>query len=572
LSPLGAFGGKVVGVNGFEMAGETPEARRGELAEASDGAVAEQLFALARRVAAVDLEALAAAARLPVDEVTAGPFTAAAIGLGVEEGVTTVALELRRQDPWPARLAPASVRDPAHGTWSRGVLHRGKYQGFLQDEPLAAYDPSHFAKWAPHEMLHRAAGFFFRPGMSRWELYLGARLGEVVPVVAWYGAEQALRGPEERAFHRLDEARSHAAGAVEGAFLRLDDAALRARCARAVATIRTGLTHFERELAAIDRELLTGVVQPCPWRHLDSSSDAMAYAVGHGARLADPTVAAALGGMPGASADLEDYRDRVVGLFDRLLFGPWFVPPSPTARLRRRLADWVHRLAHRGIDGAALLEGDLDAGRRWIDGRLAEAEADAVLADGLDGLDLEQLAAGLASVAPRSLERFEEDRLGALADAIARGGRRPLAARLAAALRAEGRTRWAELAELEGAIAAAPRDDAVERLAEPRRDDEAGVLFAHRGAAILEPTHDVMASYGLDEGFAPEAGAPLIVVGRPDGDVSVVPCPSVTWFRGLQARARPVAEARAALDVPDPDPWIDELLDAGALGWRGAAR
>jgi hypothetical protein len=143
------------------------------------------------------------------------------------------------------------VRDPDHGVWDRGALRSGKYQGFLADEPFAIYDPSHVSKWGPHELLHRAAAFFFRAGATRWEHYLGARLNELVPVVAWYGAEQAMR-LDEGAFDRAAAGRAPSAGRDDARWLSEDESALMGRARRAAPIFREGLAHFERELAAID--------------------------------------------------------------------------------------------------------------------------------------------------------------------------------------------------------------------------------------------------------------------------------------------------------------------------------
>ena len=82
------------------------------------------------------------------------------------------------------------------------MLHTGKYQAFLQDGAYSAFDPSHIAKWGPHEQMHRACSFFWREDASDFELYLGSRLNELLPVTLWYGADQLVR-LDEQDFSRL---------------------------------------------------------------------------------------------------------------------------------------------------------------------------------------------------------------------------------------------------------------------------------------------------------------------------------------------------------------------------------
>ncbi|MEM9068955.1 MAG: hypothetical protein AAGE52_10630, partial [Myxococcota bacterium] len=145
----------------------TPAARRDAYRELSEESLADRLCTWMLDLRRIDAEVLAAYAQLPVGEVIASPFALRAVALGVERGVTSVHRELRALLPWSF-----GVHDPDHGVWDRGALHVGKYQSFQAEAPFATFDPLHDAKWAPHEFLHRALGFFFRPTMSRFELYL----------------------------------------------------------------------------------------------------------------------------------------------------------------------------------------------------------------------------------------------------------------------------------------------------------------------------------------------------------------------------------------------------------------
>src|SRR5690606_9174290 len=62
-----------------------------------------------------------------------------------------------------------------------------------REAAYATYDPNHRLKWRSHELLHRRVGFFWRPDLTRFEAYLGARLSELLPVVHWYGFDEIHR-------------------------------------------------------------------------------------------------------------------------------------------------------------------------------------------------------------------------------------------------------------------------------------------------------------------------------------------------------------------------------------------
>lgn len=589
----------------LEASGSTPAARRAHLASLTDAALAEQLFALASSSRSAPHAPIARAASLPLAEVVASPFALRAVALGVEVGARTLHLELRARPDWPVLLGvPEEVRDPDHDAWDRGVLRSGKYQGFLADDAFAVYDPSHVSKWGPHEMMHRAAGFFLRAGATRWEHYLGARLNELVPVVLFYGPEQAMR-LDEGAFDRAAAGRAPAARLEQARWLSDEDAALRARAAACVAVFREGLAHFERELAAIDEELATGRRVRAPHPLLDASSDATAYVVGHYERLSiiAPAMEAIL---PEAIAcrDAGEYRDRVELLFDRLLFAPIELDLERAAARAsgRCVFDLVHRALHLGEGALGDLAPHLDEARRavaaawggasadlaaWrarVEGALAEEEAALVLADGSTPA-LEVLAEGVASVLPCTFALQDDEALARFASSEAIWDRAPLAARVASWLDRED---LREMARLEQAIAAAERDDQVERLCAPpeelpevidgaivrsasfvRMRFEHGVVEAHAASSAGEPVTQ------LDR--APSSW----LVGAYFDGVSVVPCPdavSRAWER-LEHAAADAAELTAMIDahlgeVPegwpeDGEAWLRELLHAGAVGWLG---
>ena len=597
----------------------TPAGRRAMLSAASDGALVDALVAMAHALRqAHRLHApLARAASLPLAEVVASPFGLRAVALGVEVGSSARHRELRLGLEWPDELVGAEeIRDPDHGVWDRGILKTGKYQGFMADEPFASYDPSHVSKWGPHELMHRAAGFFYRPGATRWETYLGARLNELVPVVLFYGPEQVMR-LDEGAFEREASGRHPSARLEDARWLVEDDGALEARAARTIAQLRAGLAHFESELKAIDEELRTGRRVRASHPFLDASSDATAYVVGHHARLASPAVTAVLARV-GADARADDvalYRDRVEALFDRLLFASLSIDLEASGERsdRREVWDLLLRAAHLGEgmedeleemldDAAEVLAGagrpDLSAWRARIALALGDEAAEAVLRNGsVDGHALAQLADGVSQVAPCAWgllddhRRGEEGALARLAASDALWDRAPLAERVGSWLREEGvDAAVSDVARFEAAIVGARRDDGVERLcvpidALPDALDE-GELVRSEGFARMDLEHEVLtvhAAFADGEELAwPARGPTTLLVGAFFDGVSVLPLPgavAAAWD-ALEDAARPARSILRAIDAAlteaelpegwpqDGEGWVRELLVAGALGWR----
>lgn len=600
--------------------GGSPAARRRALARLSDGEIAERLVPMAKALqAAREVHApLAVAASLPLAEVLASPFALRAVAMGVEVGATTRHVELRRRPEWPEALVGAEeVRDPDHGVWDRGALKSGKYQGFMADEPFATYDPTHVSKWGPHELMHRAAGFLWRRGLTRWELYLGARLNELVPVVLFYGPEQVMR-LDEGSFDWRAAGMRPAARLEDARWLGETDAELLARAARGAPVLRHALDHFENELAAIDQELATGRRVRVPHPVLDASSDATAYVVGHHSRLSDSAVGSVLSCVPRAvrSEDPLEYRNRIECLFDRLLFEPLQVDLETAAQRRcaRVVWDLLLRSAHLGEgveadllplldDAAAVLAGhapvEIDRWCERLRDALGEEDAASVLADGSleqiaahlsdrreesgrtrgdagagvlwDRVDLEQLADGVGQVAPCAWTLLDdEEALRRFAASAALWQRAPLADRVVSFLESEGTTPGAVLAmaRFERAIVSAQRDDGIERLAVPEEelpeDLAGGVVVRSEGFERLDLDYDVLSVHA---GHA--AGEPLVtpdrkpttlLVGAHFDGVSVLPLPpavSAAWD-ALELAARPAHELIAAIDRALEDregPW-----------------
>ena len=551
--------------------GSNPEARRRGVSRLSDRRLAARLADHARRLRRFDLTPLAEVVGIPHAEVVASPFAARMCAMAAEVGATSRPRELRRLIDWADSIDPA-VRDPDHDVWDRGALRTGKYQAFTAEAPMAVYDPSYDSKWGPHELLHRAVGFFFRPDQTRFELYIGARLNELLPVTSFYGIEQAMR-LDELGFDRRTAARRPQASLDHARWRVEDHSALDRRAAMAAHVFREGLDHFERELSAIDEEMRTG--RPVRTQHpfLDTSSDAMAYTVGHHRRLGQAAVGRVL--AADAHADLGEYRDHIVCCADRLLFGALDPSPRPDLTRRREARDLLLRAAHLGegveVDLEPLFDGhDPDTLRERLPQQLGVEEAELVLADGSsEGAALGQLAEGLQQVFPQTMARSP----GLAAIFAADGGalqRGPLVDRFARLLTLERHERTlaegpSELARLEVAIARAVRDDAVERLSVPveslPEDLSAGVLMPHRFAERLDLSRDVLAVHALNDPQAPveQLQNTLLVFGFMDA-VSVVSVPAEIADRLGQGVAFP-----AQLIAPER---AGELLLAGAVGWR----
>lgn len=534
-------------LRGLEAAGLGASAaeRREALASLSDGAIAERLLPMGRALREVDARALATEAGLPLGEVVASPFGMRAVAMAVREGATTRHRELRLELTGPP---DPSIADPDHGVWDRGALRTGKYQGFYAESPFATFDPSHTAKWGPHELMHRAAGFCFSPSLTRFELYLAARLNELVPVVLWYGPDQVMRLDED-AFDRRDAGARKEADPERARWL---GDALEDRARATARWLRAGVTHFERELAAIDEELATGRRVTVRHHHagartLDASSDATAYVVGHEARLRAAPVVEALSAAPERwrAGSVALYRDRVEELFDRLLFEDLSIDPVSIGPLREERARWdrAHREALAAVAGEPVELARLDG------------------SSGAEALD--QLADGLGQVAPASFG-LDEGSLADFARSEALWRRAPLAERWVDHLEAGPRR---ELARLEAAIVTAGRDDAIEHLCEPL--GEGGRIVWSDAVQRLALTHDAL---GAHAHFA-ETGEPvepfeeaqhLLVVGFGEG-VSVVPVPPAL------ARLVGTGTIDAVREAVAPDPveaWLPELVAAGVLGWR----
>ena len=483
------------------------------------------------RLRAVDVAALAAHARLPPGEVAASPFGLRAVALAVRAGATSVDRETRTLIDW---TGTPITEDPNHGVWEAGRLHVGKYQAFLQDAPFATYDPAHIAKWGPHELMHRAAGFFWRRDMGRFELYLGARLNELLPVALWYGPDQWLRlrdgadGFVRAAAPR--EAPLEAAVWLDGDFGAMGST---------LCWLRSGFEHVAGELAVIDREGASGRTLASPVHRggavLDASSDAAAYVLGHYERLTEPAVADVLEAVSrGDRFDaIEAYRAHVERVWSDLFFGDILIEETAVKAARGARVRWDQALR-----------------------RALGADDGATGADGHQGMDMGQLHDGVLSVAPVTADLAEDldpEWLDRFSESDAIRVRAPLGERLRR-FWAASHPLLADLVHFENLLATcAP--GTRNHLADPDGDRVA----RSDGFALHRFGHDVLALHAGGESRDPSP----VLIGRVDEEVAVIPLDGrseALWVTLSEASL----EADEARDLAGDD-WVDALLTAGAL-------
>lgn len=617
---------------GLRSEGATPAQRRAWLAEQGDAALAALLLAHLQGLrqhasATMQWAALADLVRAPHPEVLASPFGLRAVAIAANEGACLVHHERRVCLQWPDSFAPDdAVAETEHGEWIRGVLYTSKYQGFLQDDPLSCFNPLHMAKWTPHELLHRAASFFWRADATRWEYYLAARLNELGPVVLWYGLDEIGRRTS-RGFDRAAWTASPAATYDDATWLTASDDDLAVLASNGVALLRSSLAHFDRELAAIDQEIATGRRVRVPDAVLDASSDATAYVVGHASRLADRAVSRCFDRLlrPGVDyfCDIFQYRDMVEDLFDRLLFDTidLDIQRAVCRRDARVVRDWFQRAAHLGWndfravvpllpDAARELErayhGQAISPVSWharLSRVLQPAHAAGVLHNGAivderlglpptdDAVPADelQLLQGLRSVIPRSVDLALQQEPGIVARFMASNDlwqRAPLARRFAAFVGAnDDHSLVPAMVDIELAIAQADLriDEELEVLALDGElfDVQAGVVMLRFSTAFefVSLNADAFALHALLE--APFELPPVVfLVGGYRGGVSLLPL----WRAQHEALCALREEALSSDDfcdllerlmaahddapsdlAQDSAEWLYELAAAGAI-------
>ncbi len=167
--------------------------------------------------------------------------------------------------------------------WVDGIFETPKYASARLEAPLAVYDPNHRIQWRVHELLHRRVGFFWRPDLTPFEAYLGARASELLPVVHWYGFDEAFRPRcAEHRGQRLFREHCEACEREARPFWEQPTSETHAQAER---FFEEAFAHLGGELDAMAREREQGRRWSTPHGPLDASSDAAAYAKAHWERM-----------------------------------------------------------------------------------------------------------------------------------------------------------------------------------------------------------------------------------------------------------------------------------------------
>lgn len=367
--------------------------------------------------------------------------------------------------------------------WRDGVLHVPKYFSAFLEAPLPVFNPSHRAKWRPHELVHKLARFAWRPDITRFEAYLTARLSELLPVVHWYGFDEIGRHTgtapagvrPDRAFYQRSER-----SVVPYWEATTTDAAAQFAAAHAIEHLRT-------ELDACERELSTGKLHATPRPSLDASSDAIGYLRAHWNRLTAWSFGAWIERFSAPGRDrfetCADHLTHVRTLAGDLLTKPYTLAPASSrliARDRNAASDLGYRLLLHieALDSDAaedLLMPSVDAladGQRVTDllpslseqlRSLDAATAERPLAGGWGWLPASEgtrrsLEAGLRTALPRALDPEDVPPLAEALAANTTPDAVSLARRAAALLVARGHAR-ADEATLEAFLRDPPGAD-----------------------------------------------------------------------------------------------------------------
>ncbi|RAL20606.1 hypothetical protein DL240_16375 [Lujinxingia litoralis] len=233
------------------------------------------------------LRALGQVMGAPELDLVVTPLTARAAVLGAQNGRAFYHHELRLRQPMPEHLEPELAVWQAGTTpqWSDGVLAEPKYFSFFQDAPFPAYNPNHRRKWRAHELLHGASRFFWHPQMTRFELYVSARLNELLPIIHWYGFDEIFRPrcPEHQG-RLLYRELCPRCEALATPYWELDPASP-GQHALGMGAAHNALEHLESEWTAITQEINTGRLHATPRGRLDASSDAVGYMRAHWNRV-----------------------------------------------------------------------------------------------------------------------------------------------------------------------------------------------------------------------------------------------------------------------------------------------
>lgn len=216
------------------------------------------------------------------------PMSSRATLIGLREGRAFAHHELRTRIPMPPELEP-EVAVWNQGTvpvWNQGVLTEPKYFSFFQDAPIPVFNPNHRRKWRSHELLHAGLRFYWNPSITRVGFYQGARIAELLPVLHWYGFDEAFRPrcPEHRG-KELFRAFCPKCEAAAIPWWETSPERLETYLKDAPGWLQKGLDHFAEEWKACLQEWQTGKRVETVRPGLNASSDSVGYLRGHWNRI-----------------------------------------------------------------------------------------------------------------------------------------------------------------------------------------------------------------------------------------------------------------------------------------------
>ena len=216
---------------------------------------------------------------VPRRELETSPLSSRIAWRAANRGALFAHHELKSALPLPEHLGPERNAAQTSG-WVGGALVEPRHFSFGQDHRIQTFHPNHRAQWRPHELAHALSGFFWHPQLTRFELYLSARLNELLPIIHWYGWDRISR-PACPRHSRVETYREHCEDCATLASVPWWQSSTAVPSDQDLFWASRGLDHFRREWQAINEEYDNGTRVKTPRGPLDASSDALGYLDGH---------------------------------------------------------------------------------------------------------------------------------------------------------------------------------------------------------------------------------------------------------------------------------------------------